>query len=313
VRSALNTFNQEVSVISDDYYKGVASEEGKSEAKDLFFSDIRSELSMQAYSYFANLSDDSLEAYLLDVAEDYFIYELIDYNKPYPESVSTYKSPYTITEDGKVVADLSNMVELERVWVEKSSAQEINTDKEVIPEMAKETQSQASEEVVVAPEVAELEAKASSFEAKASELQGQVDSLTEELRIANEAKASLETEVVSLKSQLDEIKATKVAEARLAELTGLGITLSEARQAKLKGMSDEDYADFKELLVEVAGNKAEATKEEVVEEEVVEKSEASEEEVEEEIVVEGAIKASAGLNIEQEAPKTVKPFGHLSL
>ncbi|MNF01002.1 hypothetical protein D3C80_1999260 [compost metagenome] len=64
-------------------------------------------------------------------------------------------------------------------------------------------------------------------------------------------------------------------------------------------MSAEEYADFKDLLVEVAGNRTQATEEQP---EVVQ-------EVVEQITVETPVVAS--LNIESVVVPEVKPFSHL--
>jgi hypothetical protein len=330
VRSILDTFLSEVATINTNYYKGVAGEVESAEARDLFFDEIQSTLATMIYKHYSSF-DESLDAYLVRVSEDYFIYELIDYSKPFPDSTRIYKGFYNIV-DGEVVIHFEKAIEVEQIYVEKASD---NPDKEETEEMTKKANTAvAGEETVdltiTGTPVFTSEAEETKccdnapecdcnvdYKAQASDLSAQVATLTTELESANSAKASLEARVAELEGQLGEIEAEKVAQARQAELSDLGIKLSEARQAKLKGMTDEEYADFKDLLVEVAGSKKEeapvaVASEEVpvVEEPVLEEAEASEEEVEEEIVVETP-KASASLNIETQT-KEFKPFGHLS-
>jgi hypothetical protein len=323
VRSALNSFLQEVSVISQDYYVGVAVE--KSSASDLFFSDIQESIQLQISKYFAELSDGAIDAYLKDVAEAYFIYEIIDYTKQYPDD-KMYKGSYSVV-DGEVVIDLSSFIEVEEVYVEKSSANE-NSVKEVITEMQDKTI--ATEEEVITPVVAEeVEAgkkddpedkndngvdedqenpDGSPKKKKASD-DAKIAELETKLSEANEAKASLESRLATLEAKLNEIHTEKVLATRLSELKEAGIEFSETRldkeTARIKTMSDADFADHKELLIEVAGKKVEAP--------VVETAEASlEDDIDDEpvVTIEGIL-STAGMHVESVLPKVVSPFGHL--
>lgn len=303
VRSALNTFLQEVSAISQEYYKGVAGEEvDRALAEDLFFSDIQRAIGDKLYRYFAELSDNSIEAYLEDVAEEYFIYKIYDYSKEYPNSGKLLKGFYSVV-DGEVHIDLGDFIEMEQVYKEKSKATEIENSVEEVIELSKE-----NEEIV---DTAQAEEVVVDYQAIATDLQGKVDSLTEQLSVATQTSEGLQARVAELEQELGKIESAKIAEARVAELTGLGIVISEARQAKLVGMSDTEYADLKDLLVEAVASAKTVVPEVTVEEEPVLEAEASVEDEEDEIVVEG-IKISAGLNIESPQHKAIRPFGHLA-
>jgi hypothetical protein len=122
-------------------------------------------------------------------------------------------------------------------------------------------------------------------------------------------KSELETSVADLQAKLDDIDATNLAEARLAELKESGVEFSEVRLAKevakLKAMASEDYADYKELLVEVASKTVSASTE-VLEEVSVE------DEANVEVTIDNTDQASASINVETAPAVVVKPFGHLA-
>jgi hypothetical protein len=117
------------------------------------------------------------------------------------------------------------------------------------------------------------------------------------------ALASITAKFEALQEKVQASEKQAIASNRMAELTELGIEFSEARKAKeiekVSAMNQADFDDYKTFLCEIAGVKVEA-----------EKAEASI--VVEEVTVEDVDTASAGLNIETEAPKVIKPFGHLA-
>lgn len=293
IRSVLDSFLVDIATINENYYKGIASD-NNAIAGEIFYEDIIQSLSLQLFKHYQGFGE-SIDAYLVRVAEDYFIYELIDYSLPYPEGRKLLKGSYGIV-DNEVEIHFEKAVEVEQIYVEKASE---NLDKEETDEMKveDENKSASAEEVVVVEAVVEEEVV--DYQAQANTLIGEVAVLTEKLEASEIAKSELEQKVASLESRLGEIESEKVYASRLAELEAYN--LSDKRKASIKDMSDESFNDFKELLGEitVATPIAEAS----VEEEVVE------EEIEEEITVEGA-KANA-LNIEAVVVKDYKPFGHL--
>lgn len=125
-----------------------------------------------------------------------------------------------------------------------------------------------------------------------------------EKRIAEleSALANITAKFEALQEKVQASEKQAVASNRIAELNELGIEFSEARKAKeiekVSAMNQADFDDYKTFLCEIAGVKVEA-----------EKAEASL--VVEEVTVEDVDTASASLNIETEAPKIIKPFGHL--
>lgn len=296
IRSIMSTFASELSVIGNQYYKGVASD------------NVDIEQSVSTW-----VKDNYAEAYLLEVAEDYFIYELIDYSNTYPDSIKLMKGYYSIENDA-VVVDLEKAVEVLQAFVEKNPSE--SEEEAVMSQANKEVEElevvEATEEVVEAVEAAEVVEEtvdATDYKAMASDLQSTIASLTAELDTVKAEKGSLAEKLATAEAKLDEIEKNTTAQARLSELKEAGIEFNETRLekeiAKLKSMTPEQYADYKELLVEVASTKKVETVDEVVE------AEASEE-VEEEITVEGA-KATIELNIELDTNRAeVKPFSHLN-
>jgi hypothetical protein len=326
VRNVLDTFLTEVATISNSYSKETASDETDIEtaiSQDLFYEDIRSMLSTELYNHYLKFNE-SIEAYLLKVSEVYFIYELVDYSQSFPNSVRLFKGFYS-NIDGQISIDYEKTVEVEQVYVEKGS---INIE-EVQDTMSKELEKDTIE-------AEEVEAKkknkddgdpedkldngddediedkkgAPMKKKKASEYDEEIATLVAKLASKDADFISLEAKFTALESKFAGIESDKLVATRLADLKEEGIEFSESRLdkeiAKLRVMSNEDYADHKELLVEVAGKKVIAKEAEELDE-----AEASEEEVlDEEITVE-TVKASRVLNMESESNKDVKPFGHL--
>lgn len=126
---------------------------------------------------------------------------------------------------------------------------------------------------------------------------------------ADERIAELESSLANITAKFEalqeKVQASEkqaIASNRIAELSELGIEFSEARKSKeikkVSAMSQSDFDDYKSFLVEIAGVQ------------LPEKSEASE--VVTEVTIEEVDTASAGLNVETELPKVIKPFGHLA-
>lgn len=302
VRNTVNTLLLEIDSIASQYSsrQAVASEVEKG---------IQNALADMYAS-----STGSAEAYLRTVEEDYITYDLVDYSA---DSFKTLKAKFICNEELGI--GISGVTEINETEVQDlkdqktevvevvEAATETETVEETV-ETAEATEVVETEEVTVVAEAAKEEEKEEDEEEeedakkeKASELDAELESLKQE-------NASLKTELEGLKAKFNEIELEKTLASRLSELKELGIEFSESRlekeSARLKTMTSEDYADHKELLMEIAGRKqAEAAFEEV--------ATASEEVVEEDIVVEGA-KATAGLVIETERSTEARPFGHLS-
>jgi hypothetical protein len=300
VRSSINTLFSEVTSISTAYYRNTASEEEVIEDK------ISEALASALNSEFT-------EVYFRKVAEDYITYDVIDYSQPHPMSIKSYKTSFSNSEDGLLI-DLANASEIilqegaiEEMAKENVVATELETPVVAEPEVVIATEEEAPvvEEAVATQEVVE-QASATS------ELETTIASLRAELEAEKDAKQALATKVEEFEARFAELEADKILASRLSDLESVGIVFTGSRlekeTARIKTMTDEAFADHKELLVEVAGVNKEVV---VASEEVEEEAIASTEEVEEDIVVEGA-KASAGLVIEQETPKEVRPFGHLA-
>lgn len=306
ISKTIDQFLREVSSINQDFYKGVATDL-TAEAKDVFIDEMLTALQRELYEYYSASFDGHIEAYIKKATDSYIIYALVDYRESYPNE-KLMRADYALDDQGNASIQFSEAVELEIVYQVKSSIQE---DKEDNQEM---NDGVASQEPVVEqekPEVAavvetqEAEVETVDYKAEASRLETELASVNESLASEKEKSATLEARVSELEGKLGEIESQKVAEARVAELKELGIVLSESRASKLKGMSDEEYSDFKELLVEVAG--AKATEQE--EADTVSASDESESEIEEEIVVEKP--AHASINIESETLVSKSPFSHL--
>lgn len=104
--------------------------------------------------------------------------------------------------------------------------------------------------------IEELEAKIAEYEATAAQLV----TVTEEL---NSVKAKLETvtadheavvaELATAKASLDEIESLKVAEVRYEELkeASLAYKDKDKQVAKIKGMTEEEYASYKSELLDI--------------------------------------------------------------
>lgn len=133
-----------------------------------------------------------------------------------------------------------------------------------------------------------------ALQERTDNLQVELTTVNKEKDFAVQASEQVKSELVELKTKVEATEKEAKATKRVSELKEAGIVIPESRFekefAKLGGMSDEDFADHKEFLVEVAGSKVDSTQEG--------------------ITVQNQV-ASAGLNVELTNPKAVKPFGHL--
>lgn len=96
----------------------------------------------------------------------------------------------------------------------------------------------------------DLKAKVEEYEAKIAELEG--------------IKAEYEEFKAAVEAEREEARKNELARTRLAELEEAGVKFSDERRekvfARLREMSDEEFADYKADLLEVAAVKAEQAK-----------------------------------------------------
>lgn len=162
-------------------------------------------------------------------------------------------------------------------------------------------------------EFAELQEKVNETEAKVQEL-------TEQLEAANQKVEETEKALADKENELVEIQKDRAAELRMAELKKAGVARSdsEAQTAKVKEMEDEEFAAYKDELVNLRkaveeelakarekDEKAESEeKEEAEEEKEEEASEENEEEASEEdeettpVKIDPSYAAMASMNLE---------------
>lgn len=135
-------------------------------------------------------------------------------------------------------------------------------------------------------EMENLESKVSEHEEKASDLKTELEAAQQEVETVN-------TKLVEAENALEEIKKDRVADVRMAKLEEAGIARSEEEDravqvAKVREMSDEEYAAYRDeltavrqaVLDEIAAASEKEEKEE--KNEVEEKEEAEEKEETEE-------------------------------
>lgn len=102
----------------------------------------------------------------------------------------------------------------------------------------------------------ELEGKnteLSTISETASEYESKVEELTTELEAAREELKSKDEELASTNQKLEDMLKDRAAELRMAELEDAGVVNSdrEAQTAKVREMSDEDFASYRDELVSI--------------------------------------------------------------
>jgi DNA-binding transcriptional ArsR family regulator len=95
-------------------------------------------------------------------------------------------------------------------------------------------------------EVSEFEEKASESEAKIQELTSELEAAKKELETANEKLGQSE-------KALEDMKKDRAAETRMSELEDAGVARSDkdSQMAKVREMTDEDFASYKDELVSI--------------------------------------------------------------
>lgn len=179
----------------------------------------------------------------------------------------------------------------------------------VVEEVVEPTVVEEVEEVEVVENVEEVVEDNVDYQAKATKLEGEVANLKDELHNKQLEFENLKNDFDALRNKVEASEKEALVSTRMKELEDLGVEFSEARKAKeiekVSAMDNDSFADYKDFLSELLGNKEEV--------EVVEASEEVVEEVVEETVeVEIETSTASALNIETEIPKVITPFGHLS-
>lgn len=95
-------------------------------------------------------------------------------------------------------------------------------------------------------EVSEFEEKASESETKIQELTSELEAAKKELETANEKLGESE-------QALEDMKKDRAAETRMSELEDAGVARSDkdSQMAKVREMTDEDFASYKDELVSI--------------------------------------------------------------
>jgi len=95
-------------------------------------------------------------------------------------------------------------------------------------------------------EVAEVDEKLTASDARVKELETELEAAQKELETANEKLGKSE-------QALEDMKKDRAAEVRMSELEDAGVARSdkEDQLAKVREMSDEDFASYKDELVSI--------------------------------------------------------------
>lgn len=91
------------------------------------------------------------------------------------------------------------------------------------------------------------------FESKISEKDSTIQQLTSELEAAKIEIADISVKLTESEKALDNMAKERAAEKRMIELEGAGVARSdrESQMAKVKEMSDEEFASYKDELVSI--------------------------------------------------------------
>jgi chromosome segregation ATPase len=144
----------------------------------------------------------------------------------------------------KLYEDIKSVVA--QIFSEKEEADKVKQTEEALQKSAA-----TIEELTVAleasnDEVTELQEKLTASDAKVVELQTGLEAAQEELTTANQKISEAE-------AALEEIKKDRAAETRMSELDAAGVSRKdrESQSAKVREMSDEEFATYKDELVSI--------------------------------------------------------------
>ena len=146
---------------------------------------------------------------------------------------------------------------VDEIFKKKEEA-EMKKETEAALNSAAETITQLSESLEAKDEahqseVASLQETITSLETQLSEIDDDKKALEDEKAIFDEEKDKLTKRAEAAEEELDNIKKDQLAASRMEVLKSDGIasTNSEAQQAKVREMSEEDFASYKDELVSV--------------------------------------------------------------
>jgi len=177
--------------------------------------------------------------------------------------------------DEKLYEDIKSVVA--KIFSEKEESEKVAQTEEALREAAD----------TIAELTTTLETRneeLSSSEEKAKELEEQALTLENELEAARKEAEELKTKLEETEASLETIKKDRLAETRIVELEKAGVKAAdvESQTAKVREMSDEEFASYMSELVSIRESvlaELEKNKEEEAAEENSEKEEnASEEE-----------------------------------
>jgi len=133
-----------------------------------------------------------------------------------------------------------------QIFSEKEEAEKVRQTEDALQKSATTIEELTTALEASNEEVSELQEKLTASEAKANELQTGLEAAQEELKLANDKVSEIE-------ASLEEIKKDRAAEIRMSELEAAGVSRKdhEAQSAKVREMSDEEFASYKEELVSV--------------------------------------------------------------
>lgn len=304
VNNIMGTLSSEVSTISRNFYTSLAFEGGEREEAfaNLSFSEIHDKLWGKIEKRFVDF-DAPIDAYIVDVFDDHFIYEICNYaEEDIAEMRKMYKAKYSVDDDENVNIDFQDAVRVKQTYKEVANQKQGGLDQmteEEIKQLEKE-KAQAEQKVdSLKDEVSDKKEKLDEVQASIDELNKKVKDLETELASEKEAKAEAEEKAQDLEAKAAEKEKEAKAKERLADLEEVGVEFSEARQekelTKLKDMSDEDYADYKEMFAEILEDKVDASKGDGGE-----------------VDVKNDNKSTANLNLESQTHDEPVPFGNLA-
>lgn len=140
---------------------------------------------------------------------------------------------------------------VEQVFSQKEEASQKQAMQDALTESATTIESLTTELEALQSEFEA--AKASSDEELATK-NTKISEVTTELEAAQKKTEELEAELASIKEEVDNMKKDKVAEARMLELEEAKVKFStdvDKQFAKVREMSDEDFASYKAERVEL--------------------------------------------------------------
>ncbi|MCK5764226.1 MAG: hypothetical protein KAH05_08905 [Clostridiales bacterium] len=147
-------------------------------------------------------------------------------------------------DENKLVNDIKTIVD--SIFSEKEQAAQISKTQDALNESAQTidelTQSLESTKT-------ELETAQENASQESKEKDSKIDELTTELEAAQGKVEKVEAELVSAEESLENMKKDQLAEARIDELKESKVAMTndlEVQTAKVRDMSEEEFASYKE-------------------------------------------------------------------